>query len=239
MRGLMKKMVYYSRTDKGNIRKNNEDSLYIKEFDDFLVLVICDGMGGHKSGEVASNMAVKAVEKWKPDKNEDILKSLKKLVEDININIYLKSKTSDDLTGMGTTLSIAVIRNNDIYYAHIGDSRIYLFDDDLKQITSDHTLVAELIKKGVEVEEESYSNYITRAVGVSSIETPDLGRIELKLPYKVFLCTDGVTKYFTDDELKVELKNKDDSEIVNRIVDKCLERGGKDNITCILAKIGE
>lgn len=232
-------MQYFSRTDKGNIRKNNEDSLFIKEFDDLLILAICDGMGGHKSGEVASSMAVKAVEKWRPNKDEDILKSLKKLVEDININIYLKSKSSEDLSGMGTTLSIAVIEKNILYYAHVGDSRIYIYDDELKQVTSDHTLTAELIKNGVDVNEESYSNYITRAVGVSSIETPDLGKIESSVPFKVFLCTDGVTKYLSDDELEEELKNDNDSETVNIIVDKCLERGGKDNITCILTKIGE
>lgn len=232
-------MLYFSRTDKGNIRKNNEDSLYIKEYNDLLILAICDGMGGHKSGEVASNMAVKAVESWKPQKDEDILKSLKKLVEDININIYLKSKSSDDLSGMGTTLSIAVIKNTTLYYAHVGDSRIYIYDGELKQITDDHTLTAELIKKGVDIKEERYSNYITRAVGVSSIETPDLGEIKPGLPFKVFLCTDGVTKYLCDQELEEELKNDNDSEIVNIIVDKCLERGGKDNITCILTKIGE
>lgn len=232
-------MLYFSRTDKGNIRKNNEDSLYIKEYNDLLILAICDGMGGHKSGEVASNMAVKAVESWKPQKDEDILKSLKKLVEDININIYLKSKSSDDLSGMGTTLSIAVIKKTTVYYAHVGDSRIYIYDGELKQITNDHTLTAELIKKGVDIKEERYSNYITRAVGVSSIETPDLGEIKPGLPFKVFLCTDGVTKYLCDQELEEELKNDNDSEIVNIIVDKCLERGGKDNITCILTKIGE
>ena len=232
-------MLYISRTDKGNIRKNNEDSLYIKEYNDLLILAICDGMGGHKSGEVASNMAVKAVESWKPQKDEDILKSLKKLVEDININIYLKSKSSDDLSGMGTTLSIAVIKKTTLYYAHVGDSRIYIYDGELKQITNDHTLTAELIKKGVDIKEERYSNYITRAVGVSSIETPDLGEIKPGLPFKVFLCTDGVTKYLCDQELEEELKNDNDSEIVNIIVDKCLERGGKDNITCILTKIGE
>lgn len=232
-------MLYFSRTDKGNIRKNNEDSLYIKEYNDLLILAICDGMGGHKSGEVASNMAVKAVESWKPQKDEDILKSLKKLVEDININIYLKSKSSDDLSGMGTTLSIAVIKKTTLYYAHVGDSRIYIYDGELKQITNDHTLTAELIKKGVDIKEERYSNYITRAVGVSSIETPDLGDIKPGLPFKVFLCTDGVTKYLCDQELEEELKNDNDSEIVNIIVDKCLERGGKDNITCILTKIGE
>ena len=232
-------MLYFSRTDKGNIRKNNEDSLYIKEYNDLLILAICDGMGGHKSGEVASNMAVKSVESWKPQKDEDILKSLKKLVEDININIYLKSKSSDDLSGMGTTLSIAVIKNTTLYYAHVGDSRIYIYDGELKQITNDHTLTAELIKKGVDIKEERYSNYITRAVGVSSIETPDLGDIKPGLPFKVFLCTDGVTKYLCDQELEEELKNDNDSEIVNIIVDKCLERGGKDNITCILTKIGE
>ncbi|WP_296254568.1 protein phosphatase 2C domain-containing protein [uncultured Ezakiella sp.] len=232
-------MLYFSRTDKGNIRKNNEDSLYIKEYNDLLILAICDGMGGHKSGEVASNMAVKAVESWKPQKDEDILKSLKKLVEDININIYLKSKSSDDLSGMGTTLSIAVIKKTTLYYAHVGDSRIYIYDGELKQITNDHTLTAELIKKGVDIKEERYSNYITRAVGVSSIETPDLGEIKPGLPFKVFLCTDGVTKYLCDQELEEELKNDNDSEIVNIIVDKCLERGGKDNITCILTKIGE
>ena len=126
-----------------------------------------------------------------------------------------------------------------MYYAHVGDSRIYIFDDKLKQITSDHTLTAELIKKGVKVEGKGLSNYITRAVGVTTIETPDLGELELKDNFSVFLCTDGVTKYLTDEEIENILKNEKESSVVDSIVDECLNRGGKDNITCILAKIGE
>lgn len=232
-------MVYFSRTEKGNIRKNNEDSLYIKEFDGYLILAICDGMGGHNSGEVASSMAVELVEKWKPVDEENLLPSLKKLVEEININIYLKSKTSPELAGMGTTFSMAVIKNNKLYYAHVGDSRIYVYDEKLRQITSDHTLVAELNKKGIDVKGKNLSNYITRAVGVTTIETPDLGVAEIDNNCAVFLCTDGVTKYFTDEEIEEVLKNKKKSNVVDYIVDECLERGGKDNITCILAKIGE
>ena len=232
-------MLYYSRTEIGNIRKNNEDSLYIKECNGYLILAICDGMGGHNSGEVASNMAVKSVEKWQPPSEGELMKSLKKLVEEININIYLKSKSSDELKGMGTTLSIAVVKNKKLYYAHVGDSRIYIFDNKLKQITSDHTLTAELIKKGVKVEGKRYSNFITRAVGVTTIETPDLGELELKDNFSVFLCTDGVTKYLTDEEIENILKNEKESSVVDFIVDECLNRGGKDNITCILAKIGE
>lgn len=232
-------MLYYSRTEIGNIRKNNEDSLYIKECNGYLILAICDGMGGHNSGEVASNMAAQSVEKWQPPSEGELIKSLKKLVEEININIYLKSKSSDELKGMGTTLSIAVVKNKKLYYAHVGDSRIYIFDDKLKQITSDHTLTAELIKKGVKVEGKGLSNYITRAVGVTTIETPDLGELELKDNFSVFLCTDGVTKYLTDEEIENILKNEKESSVVDSIVDECLNRGGKDNITCILAKIGE
>lgn len=232
-------MVYFSRTEKGNIRKNNEDSLFIKEFDGYLILAICDGMGGHNSGEVASSMAVELVEKWRPVDEENLLPSLKKLVEEININIYLKSKTSPELAGMGTTFSMAVIKNNKLYYAHVGDSRIYVYDEKLKQITSDHTLVAELNKKGIDVKEKNLSNYITRAVGVTTIETPDLGEIEIDNNCAVLLCTDGVTKYFTDEEIEEVLKDNKQSNVVDYIVDECLERGGKDNITCILAKIGE
>lgn len=232
-------MLYFSRTETGNRRKNNEDSLYIKEYNDFLILAICDGMGGHNSGEVASRMAVELVEKWKPTDENTLLKSLKKLVEEININIYLKSKSSTELSGMGTTLSIAVIKDNKVFYAHIGDTRIYIYDEKLKQITSDHTLTAELLKKGVDVKNKNYSNFITRAVGVTTIETPDLGVIEIEKPFAVFLCTDGVTKYFSDEELEKVIREEKESNIVNHIVDECLERGGIDNVTCILAKIGE
>ncbi|MDY3946550.1 MAG: protein phosphatase 2C domain-containing protein [Ezakiella sp.] len=238
-------MTYYTRTEIGNIRENNEDSFLTKELNGALLLLICDGMGGHNSGEVASQMAVKLTDEWnfefKNAKPSDIKKAIKRLVEDINIKIYLKSKSSDKLSGMGTTFSMVIIYDNYLYYAHVGDSRIYICDKKLKQITTDHTIMEEMRKKGIEIEDDSkYVGYITRAVGSSSIVVADIDKMKLKDTSSVLLCSDGITKYIFDHELEeIILKGMEEKETVDRLVELSLERGGRDNITCIFAKIGE
>ncbi|MDO5716609.1 MAG: protein phosphatase 2C domain-containing protein [Tissierellia bacterium] len=240
-------MNYFAKSEIGCARKNNEDSFLVREMGANTIYLICDGMGGHSSGEVASQMAVQFTQTWNPDMTQirkaDVQEILKKLVEDINIRIYLKSKSAEQYNGMGTTFSLAMLHKKNIHIAHIGDSRIYGLGKTIELLTQDHTYLSELKKRGVEIEEDKvrdYRKYITRAMGTSTIERPDLMIYPKKAYEYLFMCTDGVTNHLSDEEIfQMYATRLDDKTFVDQIVNACLERGGKDNITCIFAEIGE
>ena len=160
-----------------------------------------------------------------------------------NIKIYLKGKNDDEMRGMGTTFSLAVLYNKKIYYAHIGDSRIYVLKDKLMMISKDHTLIGELIEKGVILDSKDRAdlkNYITQALGSSSIVEPAIGSIDATDVKKIFICSDGVTTYLDDKSIeKFVACKKSPQEIVDAIVDEALKLGGRDNITCLIAEIGD
>ena len=151
-------MIYSAKSDVGKIRPNNEDAYLIKNENGLYVFLVCDGMGGHKKGEVASQMARDFVEEFDfsfdGKSDDEILQILRDLVNKANIKIYLKGKNDDEMHGMGTTFSLAVLYNKKVYYAHIGDSRIYVLKDKLMMISKDHTLIGELIEKGVILDDE-------------------------------------------------------------------------------------
>ncbi len=231
-------------TNIGLKRNINQDTFLInKKYNLFLV---ADGMGGHESGEVASTIAVKAVEEtfnnyWE---NTLIADLLEKAVREANNSIYNYSKKCGENYVMGTTLTIAVIQNNTAYIAHIGDSRAYLINNDtINLITSDHSYVRELVKNGSISEEEAivhpHKNILTRALGIENEVNFDLLEVSLKKDDYILLCTDGLFNLLSDKLIhEIVLKASNIKDAGQNLINESLNFGGDDNITVVIINAG-
>jgi PPM family protein phosphatase len=227
------------RTDVGRQRTANEDSLFVNP----PLFAVADGMGGAKAGEVASAVAVKAVESAH-DSNEPAEAQLAGIVRDANRRIYDLAVADESRRGMGTTLTLAKVHGDEVSLAHVGDSRAYrLRDGELQQLTKDHSLVAELERSGQitaeAAEHHPQRSIITRALGPEpdvEVDTYSLtGREE-----DVFLiCSDGLTSMISDDEVSAILRSAGSlAEAADELVLAANQSGGKDNITVILFRLG-
>lgn len=239
-------------SDLGRSRETNEDSCaYIKLKDDVYLLIVADGMGGHSAGEVASKIAVNSItdffrSNFDYDKKLD---DIKKLVEEsilkANMDIYQNSIINSKYSGMGTTVTLALIYKDIMIVGHVGDSRAYLYKrGQLEKVTSDHSLVAELVKNGTITEIEALhhpqKNIITRALGVDENIKIDIEVQKIEEGNKILLCTDGLSNMIYDDEIEERLKNyKDIEEAAHDMVDTANNRGGFDNITVVIAEVGK
>ena len=231
-------MLVAGKSDRGIVREHNEDSIHIGEG----LYMVADGMGGHLAGEVASKEAISAVLKSfsKAKKDDEIFLLLENAVKYANEIVRTKAKTTIECNGMGTTLTFVKIYNGKFYYAHVGDSRIYILKNDvLTKITTDHSLVEELYLTGQITKEEASlhpnKNIITKAVGTSDNIVPDVGVIDFAKGDALLLCSDGLTTMLTDDTIEkmiFENKNNPDA-LVDTLVKKANEMGGRDNISVI------
>lgn len=244
-------------TNVGMKRSHNEDSFFIVEEEE--LYIIADGMGGHSSGEIASQMAVETVANFfrstsnddevtwpfKMDKGRDYQEN--RLVTSIklaNIRIYESAQREAKYRGMGTTIVSALFKNDEVIIAHVGDSRCYLISGaDMKQMTEDHSLLNDYIKAKKltpeELENFPHKNVIVRALGMKETVQVDINRIRPR-PQDIFLlCTDGLSGMVKDEEMKnIILANRDNLEKANELlIAKANENGGIDNITSILIKI--
>lgn len=247
---MIHQLIYSAASEVGLVRKNNQDSFQVHK-DDGLV-VVADGMGGHNGGEIASSIAVTGIcdhilqQRW--DDESDEMQSLLKLgaaVEQANQLIRQEASVNADLAGMGTTVVAALFRENRIFLAHVGDSRIYRFRDNrLEQLTRDHSLVQQLVDSGtfVNVQEAEAagigSNVLTRGLGIEDQVEVDVTDEEL-LPGDLFmLCTDGLTNMITDHDISKILEHYrvDLDMAAERLTLGALSAGGLDNVTLILAE---
>lgn len=233
-------------TDRGKVRKHNEDAggIYYNQSEQVLA-IIADGMGGHQSGDVASQMVVSIIkEKWQevtelssPGETESWLI---KTVEDINKTVYEHSQNKEELEGMGTTLVAAIISDEFISVAHIGDSRCYIQNQNgFKQITEDHSLVNMLLRTG-EISEEDARNHprkniVSRALGTEYQVKVDVNCLSVEKTDKLLLCTDGLSDKVVNEELAIYI-NRDESieNIGQSLVNLANHRGGEDNISLIV-----
>lgn len=228
--------VFY-KSDVGQKRKNNQDSIGINEA--LKLFVIADGMGGHKGGETASRQTVKIIEacfeKKKKIKDPEvmILEAFKKA----NQEVYLQSVEEENLRGMGTTCSL-IFLDDKIHMGHVGDSRVYLIKDDIKQVSVDHTLVERLIAKG-EIKREEGLNHpqkhmITRALGTATELKVDYAVFNLDEAKHILICSDGLTGKVEDCEIFKIIKDNPDQSGVDELVKLANDRGGDDNISVVL-----
>lgn len=242
-------MIAYYGTNNGMVRSNNEDNLIVCDCRDYCLCVVADGMGGHKAGEVASNITVETIKKsfiqnakkinFKPPKF--IIDS----VGDANKKVFEQSQSFDDYRGMGTTVTMAVIDKSEkiAYIGNVGDSRTYLINDKkIVQITDDHTFVQELVKKGeitdLEARHHCERNIITRAIGSNNDVEIDIFEIELDDNDTLLLCSDGLTNHISDNVIFDHIK-KYGPDCIDKLIELANKNGGTDNITVITINTSE
>lgn len=234
-------MLVESITHKGLVRHNNEDRSLVRTFEDGSVLLaVADGMGGHAAGEVAAGLAVECLKNFDPHAQgpaEGFLDS----VEEAQKSILEASRADASLQGMGTTLTAVLVIGPTAYWAQVGDSRLYLFRRGvLEQKTEDHTIPGMLLKKGEISKEEArlhpYSNVLTRCLGCERFK-PDTSLFAIHEGDLVLLSSDGLHDLIPDEEIAAVLGAENGlREKLEQMVAKCLQKGGKDNITAILAR---
>ncbi len=241
-------MEWGAKTDIGKIRENNEDAYFIDEKRQ-RIFMVADGMGGHKAGEIASKIAIETVsiliETYLNNINdEDInIDIIKEAVCEANKKIYEQSLLNKELDGMGTTITMALILNNKIFIGHIGDSRAYLLkNNELIQLTQDHTLVRELVRAGSITETEAKShpkrNIITKALGTDAKIVPDIIYQDVCDENIIILCTDGLTNAITNEEIESNFaKSNNIQETCDHLVNLSNIRGGYDNITILAIRL--
>ena len=239
-------MKIIAKTDIGLVRATNEDTFtYIVKDENNFMAFVCDGMGGHLGGSYASSKTVEflndAYEKLDPSlsiKNLGVW--LFDTLQSANEYIYEQSLANENLKGMGTTVSGVIMLNGEIYYAHIGDSRIYAYSkDNLQQVTTDHTYVNTLLLNGLitfkQAQKHPKRHVLTNALGIKRKVSVDIGQIRLKDDENLLICTDGVHNLLDGKKLTKLLNEEIDIELkINMIKEKVLSLGGLDNITLIL-----
>jgi serine/threonine protein phosphatase PrpC len=214
----------FGKTDVGKKRKNNEDAFLIDE--ELGLYAVADGMGGHAAGEVASNMALDITKKelnnwsgvlneYKPDSSAEVRDVILNLIEETLQRacqaVYKESVDNPDRQGMGTTVSMVLIKNDSAFLGHVGDSRIYLVRQGaVHQLSEDHSLVNEMYKQGrigtSEAEQASYRNVITRAVGHTERVRVDTLQMDLLPGDRLLLCSDGLSDYLRPGDIEKILK---------------------------------
>lgn len=245
-------------TDVGRVRKHNEDSFL---HDDALGLyVVADGLGGHAAGEVASEEAVHQVRAWirreRPrveslienpydtEQQHEAEQIVRSAIMSATYLIHSMAEFDDSKAGMGTTLSVLMILGRVAVVGQVGDSRIYLSrDDQIAQITDDHTLIAAQIREGMITEEEArfapHRNVITRAVGSHEYVEVDTRVVETVPGDRFLLCTDGLHGYLESDDETLQYLLLPPSESPRKLIELANSRGGKDNITAIVVEVLE
>jgi protein phosphatase len=232
-------MRYGATSEVGKVRKENQDSYLAINKQDLDIIVIADGMGGHQGGNVASSLAVEEIKEY--NFNHDSLNdSIKECIELVNQRIYQEGLAKEEYYGMGTTLTMGIIKDRILIIGHIGDSRAYLFrNGNLKQLTADHSYVGELLRNNLISQEEADNhpkkNLLLKALGVKEEIEADLVELELEADDLILLCSDGLTNMLSNDELaKILAEDLDLQKKTDKMALMANEQGGYDNITVLI-----
>jgi protein phosphatase len=219
-------------TDIGLVREGNEDSYLTEE----PLFAVADGMGGHRGGEVASQLAVETLEKRYKQGAGD----LPDQVQEANRVVFERSVVDEKVAGMGTTLTAALVEGDRVRLAHVGDSRAYLLrDGDLRLLTEDHTLVHRMVTEGEISKEEAQTHpqrsVLTRALGVDNVVDVDDDTVQVRPGDRLLLCTDGLTSMVSEQAIEEALRGvPDPQEAAQRLVHLANEGGGTDNTTVVV-----
>ena len=230
-------MKWVSRTHVGNVRPTNQDTVIIGPS----LYGVADGMGGHLAGDIASRMTgdllTAALNGLEP-----MADTLAQAIGDINAQVYAQQKSDETLRGMGTTLTALWESESDVFLAHIGDSRAYLLrGGEFRQVTQDHSVVAEMMREGLLTEKEAashpYRHMITRAVGTDPQVDADIQTLD-KLPGDRWLiCSDGLSGCVSREEMADALAHLSLQEAADRLLRLALTHGGQDNISLVITEV--
>ena len=239
-----------AKTDLGRVRDNNEDKFDFFEPEDPAVLAakgcfyaVADGMGGHSAGQIACELALKTLlSVYYADPNSDMAGSLRHAVAEANGLIYDTAQAIPDRQGMGTTLTAAVLCEDRLMVAQVGDSRAYLVrGGTISQITEDHSWVAEQVRLGTMTLEEAqvspFRNIITRSVGTAAAVEPDIFSHEIRVGDSIVLCSDGLSGHLDPAEIRDVVESNSPSVAAMALIEAANERGGRDNITALVLSI--
>ena len=223
------------RTDVGLVRKNNQDAVILSQG----LIGIADGMGGHRGGETASAGARDGLIRVLTGK-EPSLQTLEDAVKEVNLELWNRQEQEESLSGMGTTLSVIWPEEEKMLIAHVGDSRVYLMrDGQLRQVTQDHSMVADMVRRGLLTEEQAAThpmrNYITRAVGTEPTVEVDTLAVERQRGDRWLVCSDGLHGLVAKEELQALMALDDMEEAADQMIREALDRGGRDNVSLVLA----
>ena len=224
-RSVNQDFVFYSTSPVGNLPN---------------LFILADGMGGHKAGDMASRYTVETLVDLVTNAEEkDPISIINNGIQRVNSDILNKAKESEDYNGMGTTLVVSCIKDSILHVANVGDSRLYILDGDLKQVTRDHSLVEEMVTRGAidrkSARHHEQKNMITRAIGGDDSVLPDFFPVDIKPGNKVLMCSDGLTNMVEDAVIEKILKNTQDIEEAARmLVDLDNDNGGRDNVSVII-----
>ena len=243
-------MQSWGLTDQGCVRKQNQDAYQIEQLDrGGLLCVVCDGMGGAKSGNIASSLAVDVFvqeikRSWKPGMDQErINQMLTSAVKLANFTVFDQAQQFEEFDGMGTTLVAVLITGKQATIVNVGDSRAYCVDKDgIRQLTTDHSLVQMMISRGELTPEQARrypgKNLITRAIGTESLVTCDIFHRKLERGDSLILCTDGLSNLVDEQEILFEVAHGlEKQQCCQRLLDIAKRRGAPDNVTSILVVI--
>jgi protein phosphatase len=226
-------------TDTGRRRRHNEDAYVC----DPPLFAIADGMGGAQAGEIASHLAATSLqhaERNDPSGEE----AVQQLIQDANRSVYERARSDASTSGMGTTMTVALVDGDVVRFGHVGDSRAYLWrNGELSRLTVDHTYVQALIDEGKLTREEAavhpYRSAVLRSIDGEHQPEPDVFWVELELNDRLLVCSDGLTDLVPEPQIGELLSVEDPDLASGALVAAALERGGKDNVTCLVADVAD
>lgn len=223
----------------GLVRQRNEDRFYAQG----PLLIVADGMGGYTGGEYASTMVVDTIAKVVNEATEMSTEVLENAILQANRMVYEKSQSYKELEGMGTTAVVAYVQEDILYWAHVGDSRLYIYGSEgLLRMTKDHSMVQQLVEAGTITEEEVIHhpkrNMLTRAIGVYETVEVDTGVVEVHQNDRILLCSDGLSGYIEESKIEQVLsEEKNESRALEDLVHLVYDAGARDNVTIVLGRI--
>ena len=223
----------------GLVRQRNEDRFYAQG----PLLIVADGMGGYTGGEYASTMVVDTIVEVVSEATEMSTDMLQNAILQANRMVYEKSQSYKELEGMGTTAVVAYVQEDILYWAHVGDSRLYLYGQEgLHRMTKDHSMVQQLVEAGTITEDEVIHhpkrNMLTRAIGVYETVEVDTGVVEVHQNDRILLCSDGLSGYIEESKIEQVLsKENNESRALEDLVHLVYDAGARDNVTIVLGRI--
>ena len=243
-------MQYWGITDPGCVRVQNQDTYQIEELGrDAVLCIVCDGMGGAKSGNVASSLAVEVFvdeirRTWVNEMSQaEIDQMLQAAVKLANFTVLDQGRQFEEFSGMGTTLVAVLVKGKEATIVNVGVSRAYRINEGgIQKVTVDHSLVEMMVLRGELTPEEARNypgkNYITRAIGTETVSESDLFHVDMEHGDYLLLCSDGLSNIVDDQEMLFEVVHGEEkAKCCEQLLEIAKMRGAPDNVTCVLVQI--